>query len=392
MKKDRIAKIFLWALVIAYGVCCVYLYDKQTFHVEGAPFESDLPSHIKMAVEDHWFYSITAILYGLFYLTPVGNHLTALFLGCVTVGTIGLTVTLFRAIIERAGWECKSESLLLFASILCNIAMPFYIRAAHYQRYIGYQSATVWHNSTYICMKFCGILTLILYLRLEQKYRDGLSVKEWFLMAGAFVLVNAVKPSFFLVFAPVMALYLLADFIKKVPFYRIFLFGLTVVPSLLIVLWQNQVLFGNHTENGIVFRFGYTLTLHGTHTKATLILSIAFPLFVLFLLWKELLRDKWYLFSWLVWGVGLVQVACLAESGDRARDGNFMWGYSFGIFLILVWSVEKVLEQLKRPTGIFQKKYVRYSFAGSAFLILAYQCYCGIVFFVRLCQGITYWM
>ena len=392
MKKSKILQRVLWALILLYGVFCIYLYYKQTFHVEGMPYESDLPYHISMAVDDHWFYSLTAILYQLFFLTPFGNFLTALFLGCVTVGTIAVTYSLFQVILKRTGCIDIPEPLILLFSFLCNIAMPFYVREAHYQRYIGYQSASIWHNSTYICMKFCGVLVMILYLILEEKYRTGLSVREWLLLAGAFVLVNAVKPSFSMVFMPVMAIYLLIDLFRKVPFFRVVLFGLTVIPSLLVILWQNMVLFGDETGNGIEIRFGYTLTLHGTHTKVTLLLSVAFPLFVLLFMWKELFRDKWYLFSWIVWGVALVQVAFLSESGTRARDGNFMWGYSIGIFLILIWSVVKLLEMLRSPRGIFQHKYVRIPFAVAAFSILAYQSYCGIVFWINLCQGVTYWM
>ena len=392
MKKSKYFRYALWVLILIYGGFCTFLYYQQTFHVEGMPYESDLPYHISMAVDDHWFYSLTAVLYQLFFLTPFSNLLTALFLGCVTVGTIAATYILFREIAKKTRHKTISEPLLLLLAFLCNIAMPFYLRAAHYQRYIGYQSPTIWHNSTYICMKLCGILVLILYLRLEEKYRAGLTAREWLLLAGSFVLVNAVKPSFSLVFLPVMALYLLVDLFRKVPFMKIFLFGLTVIPSLLVVLWQNMVLFGGDTGNGIEIRYGYTLTLHSLHPKATLLLSLAFPLFVLLFLWKELFRDKWYLMSWMVWGVGLLQVTFLSESGARARDGNFMWGYSFGIFMILVWSVVKLLEAIMSPKGIFANRAVRTGFAVIGFSILAYQCYCGFVFFDQLCRGVTYWM
>lgn len=392
MNKTKIFQRILWLLIFLYGVFCVYLYYKQTFHVEGLPYESDLPYHISMAVDDHWFYSLTAVLYQLFFLTPIGSLLTALFLGCVTVGTIAVAYRLFQELLDRSNLKTVPTAVVLLFSFVCNIAMPFFVRAAHYQRYIGYQSPSIWHNSTYICMKFCGVLVLLMYLRMERKYRTGLTVREWLLLAGAFVLVNAVKPSFFLVFAPVMAVYLLVDLMRGVPFVRVFLFGLTVLPSLLVILWQNMVLFGGDTGNGIEIRYGYTLTLHSTHPKVTLLLSVAFPLFVLIFLWKELWKDKWYLFSWLVWGVALVQVTFLTESGARARDGNFMWGYSFGIFLIMIWSVVKLMEMLTRPDGVFKNKYFRLSFAAAALGILAYQSYCGFIFWIHLCQGVTYWM
>jgi hypothetical protein len=211
-------------------------------------------------------------------------------------------------------------------------------------------------------------------------------------MALLFILVNAVKPSFILVFAPAMALYLLVDLFQKIKFGRIFLFGLTVIPSLLVVLWQNVVLFGEDTGNGIIFAYAHTMSLHGTHPKVSLLLSVAFPIFVAVVLWKEFFTDKWYRFCYLVWGVGLFQYVFLAEEGARSRDANFNWGYAFGIFLIMVVSVVKLLQVWKQPKGIFQNKVLRYAFLGIATIIFAYQCYCGLYFFGRLCQGITYWM
>ena len=391
-KSEKFLLCILWILILSYGIRCTILYYHQTFHIEGMPFESDLPYHISMAVDDHWFYSLTAILYQLFFLMPQGNLLTAVFLGCMTVGTIVATYVLLQEIAERTYGGNTPRALLLMFGFLCNVIMPFYVRAAHHQRYIGYQSASIWHNSTYICMKLCGILVLILYLRLEEKYREGFSIREWLSLAGAFMLANAVKPSFSLVFLPVMALYLLWDLLQKTPFSKVFFFGAAVIPSLLVIVWQNVVLFGGDTGNGIEIRYGYILTLHSLHPKATLLLSIAFPLFVLLLLWKELFRDKWYLMSWLVWGIALVQVTFLSESGARSRDGNFMWGYSFGIFMVTLWSVVKLLQTIKSPKGIFTRKPVLAASAITGFAIFAYQCYCGFVFWSQLCQGITYWM
>lgn len=391
-EEKKAVKIILWALLILYGAMCTFLYYKQTFHVEGMPYESDLPYHIKMAVEDHWFYSLTAILYQLFFMTPFGEILTAVFLGAVTVVTVPATKWLFQEIERRYSEKESSENVLFLLAFLCNIAMPFFVRAAHYQRYIGWQSATVWHNSTYLCMKLCGILAVAVYLRLEKKYREGLKVSEWLLLAFLFALSSAVKPSFLMVFAPIMAVYLLIDLFHKVSLKKIIIFGLTVIPSLLVILWQNMVLFGQDTGNGIEIRYGYTLTLHSTHPKVTLLLSVAFPVFVLLFMLKELLKDKWYLFAWLVWGMGLLQVTFLAESGRRARDGNFQWGYAFGIFLVMVFSIVKVLQMCKAPKGIFKNKYVRVGFLTAGTGIFAYQCYCGIVFFSKLCSGITYWM
>ena len=142
-KSEKFLLCILWVLILSYGILCTILYYHQTFHIEGMPFESDLPYHISMAVDDHWFYSLTAILYELFFLSPWGNLLTAVFLGCITVGTIAATYVLLQEIAVQTHCDYIPRTLLLLLGFLCNVIMPFYVRAAHYQRYIGYQSASI---------------------------------------------------------------------------------------------------------------------------------------------------------------------------------------------------------------------------------------------------------
>lgn len=392
LNKQHLLKYILWALILIYGGFCIFLHYKQTFHVDGMPYESDLPYHITMAVEDGWAYSLTGILYRLFFSTPFGNALTAIFLGVVTIATIFVTYKLMQELCSKCGLPKVNEAFLIVAAFLSNVVMPFHLEWAYYRWYIGWQSASAWHNSTYTCMKLLGAIVFLIYLKLEPKYKDGLSIKDWFLMAFLFILVNAVKPSFILVFAPAMAIYLLVDLFQKVKFGKIFIFGLTVIPSLLVVLWQNAVLFGEDTGNGIIFAYAHTMSLHGTHPKVSLLLSVAFPIFVAVILWKEFLTDKWYRFVYIVWGMGLFQYVFLAEDGARSRDANFNWGYAFGIFLIMVYSVIKLIQVYKEPKGIFVNKVLRYTFLGLATCIFLYQCYCGLYFFTQLCQGVTYWM
>lgn len=387
-RAERAVQLLLVVLLAVYGVACIYLYYKQLFYVEGGLFESDLPFHVKMAVEDHWFYSLTAVLYQLFYLTPWGPQLTALFLGIVSVATVFATDGLFKQITARR----YSANLTLLFALLANFLMPFFVSWAHFQRYIGYQSASIWHNSTYICMKLLGILTFGSFLKLEETYREGMKVKDWLVFAGLLVLCNGVKPSFCMMFAPAMAVFLLAELIRKVPFKRIFAFGAAVLPSLLVILWQNLVLFGEETGNGILFKPGYALFMRGAHPKVTLVLSIAFPLLILAFTWKDLKKDGLYRFGWLMWLFGFLQVFLFTETGNRAKDSNFFWGYSMAIFFANVFAMGKLLEINQYRNGIFAKEWVRKGAVLAGVLCLSYQAWCGIYFFCQLLTGRTYWM
>jgi len=397
-------------LTVVYGLACAWLYYKQTFHVEGELFESDLPYHISMAVEDNWFYSLTAVIYQLFYKTPFGNLLVAVFLAAVTIASIYATWILLKELtvglyidrnpahngtcdenVTKSVWG--NENLLLLLAMGLNLVMPFFISSAHYQRYIGYQSPTIWHNSTYICMKLLGILALILYFRLWKCYDQKLNVRNFMGLALALMIANTIKPSFVMVFAPAMAVFLLFDLmIHKIRLGKIILFGLTVIPSLFVILWQNMVLFGEDTGNGIALDYGYTLTLHSLHPKATLLLSIAFPIFVLFLSFASLWKDRLYLFGWTMWGFGLLEVTFFNETGKRARDGNFLWGYSFCIFFLFLVSVLIWVKGLAEKKGILKNRVIWWLALAMGTGILGYHIYCGLVFFTRLLEGTSYWM
>lgn len=386
---DKLIFRILLVLIAIYGCGCAYLHYHQLFFVEGGLFESDLPFHVSMAVDDHWFYSITAVLYQLFYLTPIGDIFTAVLLAVVSVATILATYELLQQLTAGKYYP----SMMLFFAVLGNFIMPFFMSWAHGQRYIGYQSASIWHNSTYACMKLLGILAFSFFWKLKDKYKDGLSVKEWFVFATLLVLCNGVKPSFCFMFAPAMAVFLLVEWlVRKVPFKRVFMFGLAVVPSLCVILWQNMVLFGDDTGNGILIKPGFALAMRGDHPKVTFVLSIAFPLLILFLNFKDLLKDNLYGFTWVMWLFGFLEVFLFTEAGNRAKDSNFFWGYSMAIFFANLISMHKLLQMSKCEEGIYKNPIVRKCFTVVGTICLAYQVWCGIYFFCQLLTGRSYWM
>lgn len=387
--RERAVLWILSGVTLLYGAACVYLYYHQLdFYVEGVAFESDLPFHVRMAVKDHWFYSLTAFFYQLFYLTPWGSLLTAVFLGAVSVASVFLTGVLLDWITAK---KCPAPVLFTMA-LAGSFIMPFFIRGAHFQRYIGYQSASIWHNSTYICMKLLSIGTFLMFLKLREKYRDGLSAGEWIGFAMLLILCNSVKPSFFTIFAPAMFFFLVAELFRKVPFRRLFIFGSSVLPSLAVILGQQLILFGEDTGNGIIIKPGYALFMRGTHPKITFLLSVAFPLLTLLFTLKDFKTDGTYRFAWTMWLFGFLEIFLFAETGGRAKDSNFFWSYSVAVFFVNLLAMCKLWEMNRSKEAAAGKKWVRILglIAGTA--CLCYQTWCGVYFFCRLLTGESYWM
>ncbi|MBQ8138951.1 MAG: hypothetical protein IJ195_05795 [Lachnospiraceae bacterium] len=385
-KNELPIRIVFYILCALYGGLCLYLFYNQSIqqvHGDSLLFESDLPSHISMVVDDGWYYSLTAFIYAFLYKIAGGTVLIAVFLALVAAGTVIATQKLLELIVsDRYGISCAGALAL-------NFVMPFFVKWAGMYRYVSYQSPNVWHNSTYIVMRLCAVIFMYFYVKYEKDYAEKtISFKRWLILALLLALTTFVKPSFLTVFAPALALKLLWDLIKnKVKFLRAFLMGIIVVPSMLVILWQNSVLFGKDTDSGYKISFMETFSFHADHPKVTVVLSVAFPVVVFVCLAVETLirlaGDKTYIFSLVMAVIGFAEAILLIETGHRSKDGNFLWGYSVALFFLYLTSFKKWYGFIK------ERKWIPAAVCGAVF---AYQIVCGAIFFTRLVSGETYFM
>ena len=104
-KKKEYAVFALWGIIIVYGLLCLYLFYMQSIQpLDGNNryFQSDLPYHISMIVDDGWYYSFTAYAWQLLYwLGGKSTVLIAAFLAAVAVFTVLLTEKLLRMLLKR---------------------------------------------------------------------------------------------------------------------------------------------------------------------------------------------------------------------------------------------------------------------------------------------------
>lgn len=385
MDKKKTSRMVAHVLTAVYGMACLWLFYRQSIAdltVEGAiPYQSDLPLHISMIIEDGWYYSFTAYAYKLLYLlcgrTTIG---IALLLAVCTWAT----VYVMEEFLCYVGNYREKNWFTLTLALSLNFVMPVYLRVVGVYRYVSYQSGNIWHNSTYICMRLVALATLLYYFRLEEKYREGLSWKEWCVFALLNVVCTGIKPSFLVAFSPVVGICLLVDLFRRVPLKRILVFGSALLPSGLVILWQNAVLFGEDTGNGIGFRPWYTFSLHANITKLAVVCSVLFCALTVLCTCRQLKTDKKYRFVLMMAVVGFAEALCLVENGSRAVDGNFLWSYSFCLFVLFAVCAVKWLE--------FGKEGVQRSLRVGLGLVYAWHLYCGLYFFVKLVAGASYWM
>lgn len=395
---EKIAFIVALVALVCYGIFCTYLYYMQSIHMEGQYFESDLPYHINMAL-DGWGYSVTAWVYRILSYVPLTNVWIAVFLALSTIAAVALTFYYYKK-------KGENTAASVGAAFICAFAMPFFIRAIHYQRYIGYQSPSIWHNSTYIVMKPLALASFLLYLFIADKYGKEKCIKSSIAFALLLALCTATKTSFIFVFAPAALCFLIADLAVGISWKKVLLTALTVVPSVFVILWQEVVLFGEETGNSIVIDFGYTVYQRAEKPYFTMILSALFPVLVFlfniipvladtikdFRKKEGVLTHREFLISWTIWFFGAVELLFLRESGARENDANFSWGYDFALFVLFIVSIRYFIRNLRDRNFLFKKKWLQIVYGVVMMVILSYHAYCGVYFFIELLSGTTYFM
>ncbi len=380
-------KYFSAVLVLIYTGLCIYLYYRFLVWESGSVYESDLPAHISLAVDDGLIYSLISLL--IIGLNKAGA-LNAL--PVILGGFAALSVFFSDKLLAEITSHKWNEGITLIAALFLNIFMPCYIRGLSDGRYMGMHTSSIWHNSTYLLMKWMGLWTLLVYLKIEKDISEKLTLKSFVYFTVILMLTTAAKPNFFLAVAPVMFIFLVIDLVRKAaPVKRLILFASSVIPSFVIMILQNNSLFdGDGKSSGIIFAPGRAMTAHTGYLLPVSVLSIAFPLMILVLHIKDLLKNRYMLFAWLCAAVGYLQYFLFAEEGARALDANLSWGYAFTI--ILIFGVSLSLWACDLKSGFKNMHVIKRIWLVASGCFLLWHTWCGLLFFGKLVSGVSYMM
>lgn len=397
----RILGLTAYVLTALYTAACIFLYYRFMGWESGSVYESDLPAHISLALDDGLIYSlISLIIIGL-------NGMGLLNVLCVILGVFAFLSVLFSASLIGEITEKKyGRGAELLLALLLNIVMPCYVRGLSDGRYMGMHTSSIWHNSTYLMMKWLGLWTILVYMKTEKDISKKLTPKSYFVFTLLLTLTTAAKPNFFLAAAPAMLVFLIIDIVRRnAPVPRLLVFASSVIPSFIVMLLQNGSLFGGGSAgSGIVIAPGRAMTAHTGYLIPVSFLSIAFPLMVTAFHIKDLLKNRYLLFAWICAAFGYMEYFLLSEEGARALDANLSWGYAFTIILVfgitLILWIEDVRKYFSKKNGSVEEKtqekknaaLLSKIYTGLCGCILLYHTYCGMLFFIRLLQGVSYMM
>lgn len=164
--------------------------------------------------------------------------------------------------------------------------------------------------------------------------------------------------------------------------------ALSVVLPIGVMILQSIVMSGTNGSNGYTISPFTALAMRGDHPKATLILSVLFPLVVLFTHIKDFYKDKLYFGTLIMWVVSFLEVFLFLETGERNLDSNFFWGYSIALFFVFLVSMYVCIKDyLKNKLKISAKIIL-----SLETVILLWHVYSGVWYYVLLFSGVTYFV
>lgn len=348
-------------LLITLVISIAVFYDTFLFQVwqsSTAHMVSDVPVHSQFVVKFSQTHSFP--VYSLWYrlvhvMTGFSEEYS--YIANASILLLAVLVTAKYAvtywILNKSHTDERKISLIALALIFVMPVISYYscdidsvnksfcLGSTHF--YLGNISPNQWHNSTLIlAMPFNLLLFYFSVKNIKSK-----SVYPFLIMGGLSVISILCKPSYALAFLPVLCVSILWLNINSQEFWRsIFKCMLVAIPAFLTLLYQWYFTFFHNEifESGartIIAPF-FVWSNYSPHIAFSLLLSIAFPLFVLVFFIKKI--DFYLIMSWITFLVALLIVITLSEEPNWGA-GNYFWGAIASNYVLFLFSVRFILNQ-----------------------------------------------
>ncbi len=277
----------------------------------------------------------------------------------------------------KQGWDWFRAVLAITLVLVAPVMLLAFWDRLFYLGYIGLE---IFHNPTTPLLRPIALASFICAVPAFSASRSPWKLS---LLSAFLIIASAlIKPNYALCILPALGLMAVVLLVAKKPVdLRLLIFGF-FVPGVLVlaIQWLVTYFLPGEAEGRIFFDFLGVMKGYSNYLLPKFLLSILFPLTVLVVNFRKLARDNGVLLAWAGFLVALVQMYCLAESGDRYTDGNFLWGAQIMLFILFVISV-RFLWQEKIAPGLLSVKtreliayfaYALHLLAGIAYYVYAF--------------------
>ncbi len=370
--------LFIISMTLFYR----YIYNLQT---------SDYIPHITSALNEKG-YSLVGVLFFLCISITKTKLSIVILMSLVTVVTAIMGSWFMKKLLMMMNVETDFYNLIPISAssmFICKLCIPVW-SPLYYE---GAFSTQPWHNSTYTFMRLFGLCALIMFFVIQKDYTIELRIRDCLLFTLFMVLTNYSKPNFIIGFAPIVLIVLIYDFItsKGKTFKNAFLFGICILISSLILIYQYRILFPSNSNDQTIISISHGLSFIFKDYQFPLhfVLNYTFPLFASFYIIKNkrvFSNNSLRIFAETVAMLALsfLEYLFIVETGSRAGDGNYEWGlyfFSYIMFIVCICFIYK----LKEIGKISDTKFTLLNYIYVTHIIF------GTFYFVLLVIGFLSW-
>lgn len=374
----------------AYFIAMCWLHYQQLCAADG--FASDLPQHLKEALRGEIYTAAYLLIPPAYALA--GKLGMAVLLAVFQMAALGVFAWGMRTVVPQL-----SAPVRLLLSLVVNLAQAAWIPRGGYW-YLGTINGTIYHNTTYITLAPFALLAMLCFYRAWEGMHTRLELRAWLTYTVLLTISTAFKANFVFAFAPALLLLLVVDLVSThgKNLKREILMGCSVLPSIVLCLFQSVVLFGGDGEGlELVFSvdpsyFEKNIIAWGLFNEASrrgLIRSLVFVGAVAVLLGRKAWEFFRYRFSFLTFCVAMAEALLIVEKGERIAHGNLWWGPFICYWIFLLESFCAFLRGIYAWRGGERKALL----GGRLLLCMAallWQVISGVCFLVLLLQGNSY--
>lgn len=367
---DKLKSIFVGTLIVFLATFAISYQEADTV---------DFLAHTEWALKLNRYifdYMIQYISYPLWHL--VVKIIYKVFCFNIVTSVAGATA-IFNCIAFWSivySWDFLSNkptnfNTKVFWAIFILLMGPLYAPGFNNRYYLGQGTGNIWHSPTHIAVKGFAVLCFVWIVRLvnqEVEHRKW----EYFLLSVLLFLSALAKPSFLQAMIPGFCLYFIYELLCNlkdggawkcracaIHFGRI---AVMFIPSIFLLGSQFVLNFmvdtSIHHAEGIGVSYGAVLSEWSDNLFVSLLLALAFPLFVLLIDAKHLFKDTSVKLAVCYGLCGWLEAAFLFENGIRKKHGNWTWGWNISLFVIWMLFIIKYIDIIRDATVSSKKRMV----------------------------------
>lgn len=285
----------------------------------------------------------------------------------------------------------RERSRQVFWAVCLLLVNPLYAPWFNQKYYLGQIAANTWHNPANIAVKCFavlsfGLVAVLLQRRENASESDKRDLLVYIALSASLLLSALAKPSFLQGFLPGVGLFILIRAVlerKSFDFKFYSKLCVAFLPAVAILFFQYLITFLNaesiRAEVEVKLAWGVFFHRFTDNLTVSFLISFAFPLFVLCMNFKKLIRTEKIQLVICYEAVAWLESMLLNEAGILVDVGDFTWAGTTSALIVWITMFECYAQELYSAHE--ENTMRRKIFIYGGFLLFA----------AHLLFGITYW-